>query len=425
MKKYMYKNIQTTFLVGTPEQEIQLSACLGEYTTFIIQKNSKGYNETKFNKSISNSFSSFTEKPEQYLFQIFNKGIHSKDNFNIEKRTIINNLEFILATEVGVNQCHTIYCEVLTEPGILGFLNKEKYNEINVTKLNFINQLKKFQLISGYYFNFHFVSENSGNIIIGEKPHEYDNIHYKEENYLRIGTTIFGSDIDWWILFDKVYYGDEKTNSEKPILLRIEFGLIIGDFPWQKELENNFFNKFIEENKCFKEKTDEETTTDRKNVLTYYYCNKNIDLSEFKPFTFVLNDPNYNFTLTKDDLFIEEDDKYIFLMVFGKYELIFGFPFLKKYQMIFNQDSKTIEFYSYISNSTSNSTPFSSSSTIYYYIVIVILIILFLGLLAFIIIDYFKRMKKKKKNAKELSNEENENSDDKNKILVNDENEIN
>ena len=34
--KYYYKDIQINLHVGTPKQSILLSACLGEYTTFII-----------------------------------------------------------------------------------------------------------------------------------------------------------------------------------------------------------------------------------------------------------------------------------------------------------------------------------------------------------------------------------------------------
>ena len=47
-------------------------------------------------------------------------------------------------------------------------------------------------------------------------------------------------------------------------------------------------------------------------------------------FTFSINEYEYNFTLDYNDLFIEVEDKYIFLMIFGGiYDLILGYPFLK------------------------------------------------------------------------------------------------
>ena len=216
--------------------------------------------------------------------------------------------------------------------------------------------------------------------------------------------------------FDKIYYGENEMENQKSVILRIEYGLIMGDFPWQKYLESNFFNKYINETKCFKNKT-----TDTENYFTFYYCNKNIDLSEFKPFSFYINYFNYNFTLTKDDLFIQDDNKYIFLMVFGKYDLIFGYPFLKKYQLIFNQNSKTIGFY----NETKNSESPNNSFNIYY-IAIIILSIILIFLIGITIYLYILRNKNKKKNAEELTNEENEIiTDIKNTNLINENNGIN
>lgn len=421
IKNYIYKDILISFLIGTPEQKINISACLGEYTTFIIPIDGIGFEGATYNKNISKSFSSYTEKPDFYLFQLFNKGIHSKDNFIIEKSQIrINNLEFMLAYEVGINICHINYCEVLTQPGILGFLLNERYDEYNTTKLNFMKQLKDKNLISNYDFNFDFETENSGHIIIGEKPHEYDNIHYDEEYFLNNKITIVGNDIDWRYSFDKILYGEQEINNQKAVIFRIEYGLIMGDYPWQKILENNFFNKLINESKCFKE-----TTTEKDNKIMFYYCNKNIDLSEFQPFTFYINEFNFNFTLTKDDLFLEENDKYIFLMVFGKYDLIFGYPFFKKYQLIFNQESKTIGFYREMKNNSSSSSPSNNNINIYY-IVIIVLSIILLILIVIFIFCYLKEIKNKKKSAKELSNEKNDNDiiDEKNKKLV-EENEIN
>ena len=129
--------------------------------------------------------------------------------------------------------------------------------------------------------------------------------------------------------------------------------MINGNYLWQKHLENTFFNRLIEERKCYKEYSNEIGVK-----AYFYYCNKNTDLSQFKPFTFSHHILNKNFTLTKDDLFIEDGDKYVFLMIFGSrtYNIIFGYPFLKKYQLVFNQDTKSIGVYTDIDDDSSNST---------------------------------------------------------------------
>ena len=398
INNYLYKDIKVSFLVGNPPQTISLSACLKEFSTFIISKDAKGIHEGIYNKNISNTYMSLSKNNENYAFQVFSEGINSKDNFQIEKSKIkINDLEFILATKIGGNFCFEDFSEFLPQPGILGFkLAQPLYFEENITNTNFISQLKRKNLISGYDFNFHFKSDNSGNIIIGFKPHEYDKIYYKKENYIFIKTSFLGDDLDWSLSFDKIYYGKDELLNRMPILIRIEYGFINGDEEWQKILEFKFFEKLIEENICFKSFTNE-----LDNTLFYYYCNKSADIYKFSPFIFYINEFNYNFSLTYEDLFANIGDKYLFLMTFGGAQnLILGYPFLKKYQLIFNQDAKTIGFYKEIKK--------EDKTFISYYITIIILGIILLILLIVVIIFYIKKMKNIKKKATELLNEERE-----------------
>ena len=430
INNYIYKDILVKFLVGNPPQKVQLSACLGEFTTFIISKDARGFEGGTYNKNLSDTYSSLSES-QYYIFQTFSEGITSKENFIIEQsNNEINGLEFMLVNDVVENNCYSFYCEVLIQPGILGFLlAQQRFFDENVTNINFIPQLKKKNLISNYDFNFHFISENSGNIIIGEKPHEYNNSHYKEENYIRISTSLIGNDLDWSLSFDNIYFGEEVLGNNNPILFRIEFGFIMGSYTWDNFLKKEFFNKLIEEKKCFRDYFHDLGSTSH-----FYYCNKTTDISKFKPFIFCINQYNYNFTLTYKDLFIEVEDKYLFLMLIGGLsEIIFGYPFLKKYQLIFNQDTKTIGFYTDISSNISSNISINISSDIrkdkenpagsnlMYYIAISILGLILISLITIAIVCYVKRKKNNKKNASELSNEQYEENLNKNKgILIDD-----
>ena len=354
LSQYLYKDILVKFKIGEPAQEIQLSACLGESTTFVISKDAKGFEGGTYNRNISTTYLSLYNEPQKYIFQVFSEGINSKENFMTDNLLFeIKDLEFILATEIDEKNCFSDYCEVLTQPGILGF-NLNNLHEEKVINTNFISQLKKKKLISNFDFFFHFNSEYSGNIIIGSKPHEYDhNTINKIEKYSYTRIWQIAPKLDWSLTFDEIYYGEEKLDNKGTVLLRIEFGLINGNYLWQKHLENTFFNRLIEERKCYKEYSNEIGVK-----AYFYYCNKNTDLSQFKPFTFSHHILNKNFTLTKDDLFIEDGDKYVFLMIFGSrtYNIIFGYPFLKKYQLVFNQDTKSIGVYTDIDDDSSNST---------------------------------------------------------------------
>ena len=418
ISKHLYKDLLVKLQIGEPKQNIQLSACLGEFTTFVISKDADGYKGGTYNKALSTTYKNLT-KQESYTFQTFSEGINSIENITIEDSNIqINDLEFILATEIGGNSCYETYCEVLAQPGILGFKLAHLYDELEaVRNTNFIPQLKKKKLISSYDFYFNFISENEGNIIIGAKPHELDN-KYLNQVFSPIQTSLAGHDeIDWAISFDKIYYGEESMYSEKSVMLRIEFGLIIGSFYWQKYLLENFFTPLINESKCFKGQTEQLGST-----AYFYYCNSTTDISHFKPFTFSIHEYDYNFTLTKEDLFVKDGDKLMFLMIFGGiYEIVFGFPFFKKYQLVFNQDTKTVGFYREINNKEKDND--NKSSNISYYITIIILSIVFLGLLIYAIYFYFKTKSNKKKNAIELPSDQiNEPINNSKSILENGEN---
>ena len=120
--KYIYKDILVKFLVGTPPQNVHLSVGLGEYSTFIVDKSVDEFEEAKFDDKISSTYKALSD-PESFIFQTYSRAIKSKDDWMIEgTNTKINNLYFNLATELDSSQFYCTYCEVMTQPGILGLL---------------------------------------------------------------------------------------------------------------------------------------------------------------------------------------------------------------------------------------------------------------------------------------------------------------
>ena len=395
--KYIYKDILVKFLIGSPPQNVHLSAGLGEYSTFIVSNSVDEFEEAKFDDKKSSTYEALSPEPESYTFQTYSEAIKSKDDWIIEgTNTKINNLYFNLATELDGSQFYCTNCEIMTQPGILGLLIAQVKNlEENIDDLNFIDQLKAKNLISSYDFYFNFENQKSGNLIIGSRPHELEKEKYNELNYVTMKTSSTNGELDWSIKFDQIYLGNKKMQQIKPMILRVGFGLITGYYEWEYALINEFFSKYIDSKICFKENTN-----DLGSSLHYFYCNKNVDLSEFKPFIFTINEFNYNFTLTKDDLFLDVGDKYVFLMAFGGFsELILGYPFLKKYQLIFNQNTKTIGFY--LENKEENSSYLSVK-----YIITICILTLFLLSLIIVAFLFFWKKKKDKQNATELLDEQ-------------------
>ena len=389
---YFYKNIKINLSVGTPPQQITLSACLGEYNTFIIGKYCKNF-EGIYNENISDTYKFI--KNETFVFEMYDEGNMVKDVFKLGNKEI-DDYQFINALNIQYDHCYDIYCEVLTEPGILGLLLQPHAKaEYDFFEYNLINQLKRKDLISNYNFYFDFESNTSGNIIIGSLPNETDQTKFEGKELSTIKVSKVDFSLDWAFKFDDIYYGEERLDREikKECLLRIEFGLIKLTFEMEKYVKEDFFDKLINQTKCTRKNTEELGTT-----IHYYYCDKDIDLNNFKPWHFTVNNFGLNFTFTKEDLFLDIGDKYIFLIAFGGSPKIFlGYPFLKKYQLIFNQDDKTIGYFTNIIKE-------DDKIPIGYIILIAILSVILVGLGIFAFV-YFYAYKKKKKYAKELSEE--------------------
>ena len=178
----------------------------------------------------------------------------------------------------------------------------------------------------------------------------------------------------------------------------------------EKYVQNDFFAPLINDKNCTRN-----GTTELGSSTYYYYCNKDIDLNKFKPWKFTINEFKTNFTFTKDDLFLDIGDKYIFLMCFGGDPAIYlGYPFLKKYKFIFNQDSKTLAYF----HEKEKETPPKLKTV--YIVIICILSAILLGLGIFMIY-YFLVKKKKKKIASELT-EQNDEPNNNEGLIPNEEN---
>lgn len=415
LHELLYKDILINFSLGTPKQTVPLLAGMGEYSTYIVSNEAEDIEGAKFNKELSTSYYTKDKINEVYNYQTFNLAFPSKETIHLDFPNIeIENYEFFLVTKIGKNICYLPYCEILTQPGVIGFkmAQSETYNE-KVNNTNLILQLKKKEIIDNYDFSFFFETPERGTIVIGQKPHEYDNSHYKSENFIFTKVAVDNEkELDWGLAFNKILYGNEELPSDKIMLLRVEYGMINGNKKWQEILEKNFFNELIKQNKCFKGKGWNDGHS-----YFHYYCNKGVDLSAFKPFNFVINDLNYNLTLTKEDLFIEEDEKLLFLIIFGHPQPILGFPIFKKYQFIFNQDTKTIGLYSKIYGNPSIPTAPDSSHFPYgkseqpgsYRLITFLLFFVILLLLIYLLINYLRG--RKKREMKMILNDQNKNSE--------------
>ena len=278
-------------------------------------------------------------------------------------------------------------------------------------ELNLIMQLKHKKYINTYDWSIHFDEknpENEGVLLIGAKPHNYNPKKYNENYYLNSVLSKYSYGI-WNIELDKIYFlNDDKeieVNDYTKFTLVHDSGLISGTLAYEKLIKKYFFDKLFSSNKCNFE-------TSRLYSRVYFCRNTDEIKKELKknfPTLKMLSKPYMKtFELTYDDLFREKIDKIYFLIYFSDYQASsweVGLPFLKKYILNYNYDSKVISFYNNDLENMKDNNKNNESGIFKMILVIIILIFVFL-ILCFCIGKKYSSMKRAKRlNAKELESE--------------------
>ena len=177
-------------------------------------------------------------------------------------------------------------------------------------------------------------------------------------------------------------------------------------------MKDNYFNNYLENNICKElsilDKNISNNDFYNEQKIEYYKIeclSDNFDIKDINnlPNLKLINIPfNYTFIFSGNDLFLKEDNKYIFQVFFANVSYWYiGRLFLYKYQLIFNEDNNLIGFY------TGKKEKNIIKNTNFFQIVLFIIISLFCLFLLFIFYKKIKIMllKNDKKKAKELEDD--------------------
>ena len=309
-----------------------------------------------------------------------------KNKNNLGKNFQVEKLNFVLSLE-----------QKGKESGILGLSVEEIYPGNNLKNYNFINQLKKKDIISSYIFTIKFYdNQEEGQLIIGDYPHNYDKKNYDENCFNYFYARERANIVRWDILFDSIYSSNEIVNKDSHTALLIESGIIQSFYDYKEIIDKQFFNDKIGKG-CF---MGEYKIIDS---FYYYYCNKDVDLSNFPNLIFEIKSFDINMTLTYKELFKLINDKYIFLVLIPNsssyHYWILGEPFLRKNQLIFNTDNKVIGLYKGKCNNIKDSFSFFPNK-MFWIIMTILAFCVIIYLVRYIYIFYSKKTKRKL--AKEL-----------------------
>ena len=242
---------------------------------------------------------------------------------------------------------------------------------INPEPPQFIDDLRKKRMIKGTHFTFKFIDQYNGLLIIGQKPHEYENdsIKYYENNYTQAYTHSLTSFFRLWAVGMKeiYFYNSTKdkvivTKNNNGINILYDFGFIIGNNQYKKLIYDSYFENLINNQICeleLSEKTIYNTSTYFVNTNGSYYmfiCNKekmNKFIKDFPSLYLANVEYNYTFELTYKDLFMEIYSNYYFMILFPDntearsefQKWYLGLPFLRQFQFVLNVNDATIGFY--------------------------------------------------------------------------------
>ena len=385
-------NIYTNIKIGSKSEKIPISIKLKSYPFYVIGEETK----TEFNNQIYHQSKSSTFKNEYDINILGGEDFHnasvSNDKFKIGQ--IENLFDFILTK--NLNEKKKIY-----QGGSFGFC-LANLNSAKLTNFSLIRVLKTKGLISKMIVALNYEDNNDkGNLIIGTKPDEIDDI-YKEEDFISCNT-IINEDIYWGYKFDNIIIDNKNIANYFSFITEFAFELnyILAPLNISYYYENMFFNEYIKNNKCFKDNFKD----DRTSFYHFYYCDSDVDITKLKNISFYNKKLNYVFNLTYEDLFVKIKGKYYFQMVFSNYnsdDWVFGKPFFKRYLIVFDFDSKTFGIYKKIGKKSFFKRLINAlfSSTF-------LLIIAFLIIIGLIIYIYFIVTKKqRRKRANELIDED-------------------
>ena len=467
MMTKIYSNILYTELsIGEPKQTIitlintTTASNIGIYNKYC---DSNFYlNNANINKEYSYINSSTFYQIGEGDMKIGTKDILIKDqitfftNFELTEKIEVknisilynpNNEEYIL-DDVGMD--FIIEKEKRTTCGYIGFKLGYNYEDTNN---NLLNQLKEKNIISNTIFSFIEVNKNNDKykknnieylLIIGDEIYdvfnkegidkyistEYNRSKYIEECKLNDYIISDGYYFIWKLTFSNIYLNisNNVTNMVQiqNIFLDYNYGLIVGTKEYRTLILENFFNQYISNDTCF-EKT---LRTYDIGSFYYYVCNNTININNFPSLYLKSKVFQYEFRLTKDDLFITYNNKIYFLIIFefsrtNTWKL--GIPFLNKYLYSFNYDSKIISFYNenLIIEKKEKNEKKEPNNNNYTLIIIIISIILLVALAIGFLISRIIYYQRKRQKALELENnldydykeEEDLNKDEKNIIL--------
>ena len=378
ISRLVENKIYINISIGTPPQNIPVLLSL-QKTIFSISEGHKQTYCNCYNNETSISFNKLDEKVHHLYEKVYDRVYLSTDDIKLNNETKIDKMKFVLSLNEDKDY---IDCGIIG----LSFINEFVKSYKNYT---FLNELKQKNIIDKLNFYLIYDTDNSGHIYFGDLPHEIYLEKYSINDLIKTNydTYIYRYNFP----FTLIKYGDNILFKNEIVELIYEENLMYGPLIYYNLLKQNFFNEQIKLGHCKEDKFGFNST--------FFYCNKDTEINKMENLILFNSNLNYTFILTYEDLFYKVNDIYIFMfyftLVWAKgFKL--GKTFFKKYNVIFNQDEKTIAIYK-------NYKCFEKNGFNYHILIIIFCVIIIIGL--FLYIKYLSPLRKRRIRANELEDQ--------------------
>ena len=390
--------IYSNILIGDSEKISDIFYSSNIYSYYFDEEICKGDNfySNNFSSNISLQEYVLDEDEDEKAIKI-NESLSFFIDLNLTKKIKIKNFPIL----IKINQINSAKLCLLI--GLL-FRTSGPFKLIN-----FIEQLKLFKLIDNYAWTIKYISENEGLFIIGSEPHIYDTENYNESDLKTLNQPIIRNNYNWNINFNKIYSGKNIISENNFCIISHVNKFIMGNKEYNNAILKEFFLEYLNKNICHFHHDSLKQN--------YYYCNKSLfskeDINNFPELSLFNADLEKNFIFNGEELFFEDKDFYYFKIYFNDYSQrnwLIGKMFLKKYQLIFDYDKRTIGYYSHkniLENERKNQSSQNSKNNNKLFTVILIIIIGILLILTKICFSHLLLNKHRKKLINELLEEEN------------------
>ena len=331
LNSLLSNELQINLNIGTPSQNLDFLLDFDSYHTYITKDNNILQNNNKIFHNSSSSTFNIIGKEEYFQNLNFFKAISCSDLIYINEKIKDLNYTFLYVQDKKLKK--SINFQGVIGMGVVS--NGEPFHH----EAGLIYQLKNNNITNNYLYTIVFNDNDYNGKIILEK-NIYEN--YSIDNFIN-DYCIVTYEYDYYWGWNRInsYYGSEKLEIEN-IYLKPELGVIIVNLKIKEILKKNFFDEKIKEGKCYE---------DYKSFISIFYCDNDviININKFY-FQIIKNGPKV-FFLDSNDLTVEYNNKKFFLMVFAvnfpSDQAYFGYPFFKKFDIIFNQDARHVGFYKF------------------------------------------------------------------------------